>query len=100
MTSAIMKCALRGLACTWCVVWAGVEAFDQLPKALRVNLDFPSIFYTAIGTSVSVIPIVFLWRSLLAFRALRAYQRSARNAGDPLARHPWEEGLYIRKHPR
>lgn len=89
-----------GVACAWCVAWAGIVAFEELPKALRVNLDFASVFYTAIGGSLSVIPIVFLSRGLLAFRALRAYQQSARNAGDPLAHHPWEEGLYIRKHPR
>jgi hypothetical protein len=89
-----------GVACAWCVAWAGIVAFEELPKALRVNLDFASVFYTAIGGSLSVIPIVFLSRGLLAFRALRAYQQSARNGGDPLAHHPWEEGLYIRKHPR
>jgi hypothetical protein len=48
-----------GVACAWCVAWAGIVAFEELPKALRVNLDFASVFYTAIGGSLSVIPIVF-----------------------------------------
>jgi hypothetical protein len=98
LRSGSVLCA--GLACAWCVAWAGIEAFDHLPKALRVNQDFYSVFYTAVGASLFVIPLGFLARGLLAFRALRAYQKSARNAGDPLAHHPWEEGLYIRKHPR
>jgi hypothetical protein len=98
LRSGSVLCA--GLACAWCVAWAGFEAFDHLPKALRVSLDFYSVFYTVIGASLSVIPIGFLARGLLAFRALRGYQKSARNAADPLAHHPWEEGLYLRKHPR
>lgn len=88
------------IACAWCLVFAGVEVSHNLPKALRGSLDFYSVFFTLIGISLSVIPIGFLVRGLFAFRALRAYQKRVRNLGDPLATHPWEEGLYLRKHPR
>lgn len=87
------------IACAWCLLWAGAQVFE-LPKYLRVNRDFYSVFYTLIGALVSVVPIGFVVRGLLAFRALRVYQKSVPNLGDPLANHPWEEGLYIRKHPR
>jgi hypothetical protein len=89
-----------GLACAWCVVWGGYVVFCDLPRAMKVNLNFQSIFFTVIGLSLYFVPLAFLVRGLLAFRSLRAYQQRARNTGDPLANHPWEEGLYIRKHPR
>ena len=98
LRSGSLLCA--GIACAWCMVWVGVDVFDNLPKTLRGSLDFYSVVYTFIGASLSVIPTIFLARGLLAFRALRVYQKSAGNLGDPLASHPWEEGLYIRKHPR
>jgi hypothetical protein len=88
------------IACAWCTVFAGVWVSHTLPKAFTGSRGFFSVFFTLIGVSLFVIPIGFLARGLLAFRALRAYQKSARNSGDPLANHPWEEGLYIRKHPR
>jgi hypothetical protein len=88
-----------GLASAWCVVWGGYVVFD-LPKAMKVNLNFDSIFFHVIGLSLYFVSLAFLVRGLLAFRSLRAYQQRARNTGDPLANHPWEEGLYIRKHPR
>jgi hypothetical protein len=98
LRSGSLLCA--GLACAWCVVWGGYEVFRDLPRAMKVNLNFHSIFFTVIGLSLYFVPLAFLVRGLLAFRSLRAYQHRARNTGDPLANHPWEEGLYIRKHPR
>ena len=88
-----------GIACAWCVLWASIQVLDP-PTSLRGSHDFYKVFFTVIGASLFVVPIGFLARGLLAFRALRAYQKSVQNLSDPLANHPWEEGLCIRNQPR
>ena len=84
-----------GLASPWFVFWA-VFVLYSIVKAIKHGIGV----YSVLGFAIFVVLAVFLFRGLVAFRTLRAYQENELNVADPLARHPWEKGLYIASHPK
>ena len=83
------------LASTWFALSVAFAIYSTVKDVKSAVTGFG-----VLGMSIDVVTLVFLFRGLVAFRALREYQKNVHNTPDPLARHPWEKGLYVASHPK
>ncbi|MDQ3765288.1 MAG: succinylglutamate desuccinylase/aspartoacylase family protein [Actinomycetota bacterium] len=87
------------LIAVWCFLWVAVGLIDGVPKAFGTSTeDFG--FFNAIGMAIFTLPICFVARGLIAFRAHRNSLRAGSRGGVQFPSDPWESnGGRMEKHP-
>jgi hypothetical protein len=88
-------------AAAWFSLYVGLLIFDGVPKAWQNITNVIDAVIDVFGiVFLFVFPTYFFARGLFTFIAYRSHFPTHLYIASPLALHPWEEGLRIKKRPR